>query len=141
MEFVQDNQSHSRKSVLRGMHFQKPPYAQSKLVRVLAGSIQDVVVDMRKTQPTFGKYYSMELSSENRRQLLIPKGFAHGFLVLTESADVIYKCDEYYNNASESGIIYNDPTIGISWELPAGEVILSNKDLQLPAFAQSVSVF
>lgn len=132
MEFVQDNQSYSQKGVLRGLHFQKPPHAQTKLVCVLAGVVQDVVVDLRKSQPTYGQHYSIELSSLNRKRLLIPKGFAHGFLVLSESADVLYKCDEYYHPESEGGIIYNDPQLHIDWKRPLNELIVSVKDQQHP---------
>lgn len=134
MDFVQDNQSRSKRGVIRGLHFQNPPFAQTKLVRVLSGTIQDVVVDLRKTQPTFGKNYSIELSSDNQKQLLVPKGFAHGFMVLSEVADVLYKCDEYYHPKSESGILYNDRELGISWQLDTELHTLSSKDLLLPSF-------
>ncbi len=137
MDFVQDNQSYSKKNVLRGLHFQRPPFAQTKLVRVIAGCIQDVAVDLRKEQPTYGKYFSIELSGENRKQLLIPKGFAHGFLVLTEYVEAIYKCDAFYNRESEAGIIFNDPQLKIQWNVPAEEMIVSEKDLHLPTFGNS----
>lgn len=139
LEFVQDNQSYSKKDVLRGLHFQKPPFAQSKFVRVLSGMIQDVAVDLRKEQPTFGKSFSIELSLENGKQLLIPKGFAHGFLVLSQSADVLYKCDEYYHAEAEDGIRYDDPSVNISWQLEQRTPLLSSKDLSLPLLA-SVNV-
>lgn len=128
LDFVQDNQSSSKKGVLRGLHFQNAPYAQTKLVRALSGSILDVVVDLRKNQSTFGKYFSIELSSENKKQLLVPKGFAHGFVVLSEQAEVFYKCDEYYNPQADGGIFYNDPAIGINWRFEAEELTLSEKD-------------
>ncbi len=128
LNFVQDNQSSSRKGVLRGLHFQNAPYAQTKLVRVLSGEILDVVVDLRKQKSTFGKYFSAELSAENKKQLLVPKGFAHGFVVLSDQAEVFYKCDEYYNPQADGGILYNDPTIGIDWRFRPEELILSEKD-------------
>jgi len=136
-EFVQDNQSYSRKGVLRGLHFQKPPFAQTKLVRVLSGRIQDVVVDLRKEQSTFKKYFSIELFSENKQQLLVPKGFAHGFLVLSEFAEVLYKCDEYYHPETEAGIIYNDPEFGIDWKLNKSAIVVSKKDQQNPTFTKT----
>jgi dTDP-4-dehydrorhamnose 3,5-epimerase len=129
---VQDNQSHSVHGVIRGLHFQNPPYAQSKLVRVLQGEILDVVVDLRKDQPTFGKSFAVLLSSENKKQLLIPKGFAHGFSVLSETADVMYKCDALYHKESEGGILFNDPTLAIDWMLPENQFNVSDKDLILP---------
>lgn len=130
--FVQDNQSSSRRGVLRGLHFQRGPYAQTKLVRALTGAILDVVVDLRANQPTFGKYFSIELSAENKKQLLVPKGFAHGFVVLSEKAEVFYKCDEFYQPIADGGIAYNDPTVGIDWQLPEEQLILSPKDSKLP---------
>ena len=126
--FVQDNQSSSVRGVLRGLHFQNAPYAQTKLVRVLSGTILDVVVDLRKDESSFGKYFSIELSADNKLQLLIPKGFAHGFVVLSKQAEVFYKCDEYYNPAAEGGIAFNDPALGIDWKIPKEEFILSEKD-------------
>jgi dTDP-4-dehydrorhamnose 3,5-epimerase len=132
MHFVQDNQSYSKKGVIRGLHFQKPPYAQTKLVRVLSGTILDVAVDLRKGQPTFKKVYSVELSSRSSRQLLIPKGFAHGFSVLSEEADVLYKSDGFYHPEAEGGIFYKDPELGINWIVPDSEAIVSVKDLSLP---------
>jgi dTDP-4-dehydrorhamnose 3,5-epimerase len=130
--FVQDNQSKSSFGVLRGLHYQLNPYAQTKLVRVLSGKILDVVVDIRTGSPTYGKAFSIELSAENHKQLLIPKGFAHGFSVLSETAEVIYKCDEFYNKESEGGILYNDPSLNIDWQIPADKAIVSDKDLQQP---------
>ncbi len=126
--FVQDNQSSSIRGVLRGLHMQSGEYAQAKLVRVLAGSVLDVAVDLRKYSPTFGKVFSIELSSENHKQLYIPRGFAHGFVVLSERAVFFYKCDNVYNKESELGIMYNDPDLSIDWQLPKEELILSDKD-------------
>ena len=114
------------------MHFQKAPFAQTKLVRVLQGEILDVVVDLRKEQPTYGKSFSVVLTAENKKQLLVPKGFAHGFSVLSASADVMYKCDALYNKQSESGLLFNDPTLKIDWKLSLEEMIVSEKDLVLP---------
>jgi dTDP-4-dehydrorhamnose 3,5-epimerase len=130
--WVQDNQSHSKHGVIRGLHFQKAPFAQTKLVRALQGEILDVVVDLRKGEPTFGKVFSILLSAENKKQLLVPLGFAHGFSVLSSSADVMYKCDGLYNKQSESGLIFNDPALKIDWKLSAEEMIVSEKDLVLP---------
>lgn len=127
-EFVQDNQSRSTKGVLRGLHFQTGEFAQAKLVRVLHGCVLDVAVDIRPDSSTFGDYVALELSSENHKQLYIPRGFAHGFIVLSEEAEFFYKCDNYYNKASESGIAYNDPQLCIDWQLPESEFILSDKD-------------
>ena len=135
INFVQDNQSSSQYGVIRGLHFQLNPYAQAKLIRVLAGRILDVAVDIRKNSPTYGKSYSIELSAENKKQLFIPAGFAHGFSVLSEQAEVFYKCDSFYNKESEGGILYSDTSIGIDWKIPAGKEIISEKDKQLPLFA------
>jgi len=132
--FVQDNQSHSVKGVLRGLHYQRAPYAQTKMVRVLKGSILDIVLDIRKDEPTFGRVYSHLLSEENRKQLFIPKGFAHGFAVVSDFAEVLYKCDEYYQPGSESGINILDPQLAIARLLPEVELVLSDKDRILPAF-------
>jgi dTDP-4-dehydrorhamnose 3,5-epimerase len=134
IKFVQDNQSHSKYGVIRGLHYQLNPYAQTKLVRVLRGKILDVVVDMRKGSPQYAKPYSIELSADNKKQLFIPKGFAHGFSVLSETADVIYKCDSFYNKESEAGIIYNDIILKIDWQLLSHEIIVSQKDLLLGSF-------
>lgn len=128
--FVQDNQSQSSKGVLRGLHFQKN-YPKTKLVRVLFGEVFDVAVDLRKDSPTFGKWVGIVLSKENNKMLLIPKGFAHGFLVLSESAELAYKCDEFYHPEDEAGIIWNDPDVGVIWP-PVGELILSDKDKKYP---------
>jgi len=132
--WVQDNQSHSNHGVIRGFHFQKAAFAQTKLVRVLQGEILDVVVDLRKGQPTYGQSFSVILTAENKKQLLVPKGFAHGFSVLSASADVMYKCDALYNKQSESGLIFNDPSLNIDWKLSPEEMIVSEKDLVLPTF-------
>src|ERR1043165_4954367 len=119
MNFVQDNQSSSQYGVIRGLHYQLNPYAQAKLIRVLVGKILDIAVDIRKGSPTFGKIFSIELSAENKKQLFIPGGFAHGFSVLSDHAEVLYKCDSFYNKESESGILYNDKTLNIDWKIPA----------------------
>ncbi len=132
--FVQDNQSKSEYGVIRGLHYQLNPYAQTKLVRVLVGKILDVAVDIRKNSPTYGQVYSIELSAENKKQLYIPKGFAHGFSVLTEVAEVLYKCDNFYNKQSEGGILLNDETLNIDWQVPADKMIISDKDKQNAAF-------
>jgi dTDP-4-dehydrorhamnose 3,5-epimerase len=130
--FVQDNQSSSQKGVLRGLHFQKR-YPQAKLVRVLSGQVFDVAVDIRPQSPSFGAWAGVLLSADNKKQLYIPRGLAHGFLVLSDSAQFAYKCDEFYHPEDESGILWSDPTIGIEWPLPAGlEPVLSEKDQQNP---------
>lgn len=139
--FVQDNQSRSSYGVIRGLHFQLPPHAQTKLVRVLSGIILDVVVDIRKGSPTFGKSFSLELSAENKRQLYIPKGFAHGFSVLSETAEVLYKCDAFYNKESEAGILYNDASLNINWMIPAGKAVISDKDTKNPSLANCKNGF
>ena len=136
INFVQDNQSSSNYGVIRGLHYQLNPYAQVKLIRVLSGSILDVAVDIRKGSPTFGKSFCIELSSENKKQLFIPAGFAHGFSVLSEQAEVLYKCDSFYNKDSEAGILHNDPSLKIDWKIPAGKEIISEKDKGLPLFAE-----
>lgn len=129
VNFVQDNQSYSKKGVLRGLHFQKDNYAQAKLVSVIQGIIQDVVVDLRKDSPTFGEYLSIELSAENQKRIFVPRGFAHGFLTLSDSAVVIYKCDNYYNKASEGIIRYDNKNLGIKWNLESNQLLLSDKDM------------
>lgn len=128
IDFVQDNQSRSQYGVLRGLHFQKGGYAQAKLVRVLEGNVLDVVVDLRKDSPTFGKSFSMELSAGSDTQLFVPRGFAHGFIVLSEAATFFYKCDNYYNKESEGGLAYNDPELAIDWKVDPADIILSDKD-------------
>lgn len=132
IHFVQDNQSFSSKGVLRGLHYQVGEHAQSKLIRVLSGEILDIAVDIRPGSVTFGEYVSIVLSAQNQKQFFIPKGFAHGFLVLSDTATIFYKCDNFYNKASEGGIIYNDPKLNIDWQLPDTELILSEKDAILP---------
>ena len=133
--FVQDNQSFSTYGVIRGLHYQLDPHAQSKLVRVLQGRIIDVAVDLRRSSPTFGKWVAIQLSGDNKRQLFLPRGFAHGFSVLSETAEVSYKCDGLYSKESEGGIRYDDPQLGIDWQIPAGKAVVSAKDLDLPLFA------
>jgi len=130
--FVQDNQSSSRKGVLRGMHFQNSPYAQTKLIRVLRGTILDIVVDLRRNEDTFSRTFAVELSHENKKQLLVPKGFAHGFAVLSDQAEVFYKCDQFYNPIADGGINFLDPALEINGILPSLEFILSDKDKKLP---------
>jgi dTDP-4-dehydrorhamnose 3,5-epimerase len=130
--FVQDNQSCSAKGVLRGLHFQRGEFAQAKLVRVLQGTVLDIAVDIRKDSLTFGQHFSIELSGTSHTQFYIPRGFAHGFVVLSENAVFFYKCDNYYNKQSEGGIMYNDATLQIDWKLPAAELILSEKDKNNP---------
>ncbi len=132
INFVQDNQSSSSRGVLRGLHFQSGDFAQAKLVRVLEGAVLDVVVDIRKNSPTFGQHFSIELSDTSQTQLFIPRGFAHGFLVLSKKAVFFYKCDNYYNREAESGIMYNDPALNINWKFSQSELILSQKDQQNP---------
>ncbi len=141
LRWVQDNQSSSLYGVIRGLHYQLPPYAQCKLVRVLRGKILDVVVDIRKGSPTYGKSYCEVLSAKNKKQLFIPKGFAHGFSVLSEKAEVLYKCDSYYNKGSEAGIIYNDPSLNINWRIPVEEAIISDKDKLLPLLKDCNNTF
>jgi len=136
VDFVQDNQSLSEKGVLRGLHFQKGEYAQAKLVRVLSGTVLDVAVDIRKNSPTFGQHFSIELSEHSSTQLYIPRGFAHGFVVLSDKAVFFYKCDNYYNKASESGLLYNDPELNINWSLPEEKLILSEKDKVNPLLSE-----
>ena len=139
--FVQDNQSKSQYGVIRGLHYQKEPHAQTKLVRVLQGEIFDVAVDLRKGSATYGKWSGLVLSAENKKQLLVPRGFAHGFSVLSDTAVVLYKCDDFYHPQSESGIIYNDPDLSIDWMIPRGKEVVSEKDLKLPRFDSTVHIF
>jgi len=141
IRFVQDNESKSGYGILRGLHYQLEPKAQTKLVRVLSGKIYDVAVDVRRDSPTYGKWYGVELSGENRKQILIPKGFAHGFSVLSETATVFYKCDEFYAPEYDAGIIYNDPFLNIEWKVPAEKIILSEKDNKLPLFKNANNNF
>ena len=141
VHFVQDNQSHSVRGVLRGIHFQQGDHAQAKLVRVLSGEVLDVAVDLRKKSPTFGQHYSVILTPSAHNQLYIPRGFGHGFVVLSEEADFFYKCDNFYNKASEGGIIFNDPQLNIDWQIPDLEVLVSPKDLQLPTLSSYSTLF
>lgn len=136
--FIQDNESKSNYGVIRGLHYQMPPFSQAKLVRVIQGEILDVAVDMRRSSPTFGKHFSLELSSENKLQLFIPKGFAHGFSVLSNEAVVLYKCDNYYAPESEAGVLWSDPQLAVDWKIPAGSTIISEKDSKNPYFADAI---
>ena len=139
--FVQDNESKSSYGVLRGLHFQKPPFAQSKLVRVIKGAVLDVAVDIRKGSPTFGQYVSVELTGENHRQFFIPRGFAHGFSVISEEVIFQYKCDNFYSPQSEGAIAWNDPDLNIDWRIPAEKVVLSEKDRKHPRLKDWQNVF
>jgi dTDP-4-dehydrorhamnose 3,5-epimerase len=134
VDFVQSNQARSTQGVLRGLHYQLAPMAQSKLVRVVEGEVLDVVVDLREDSPTYGKSYCIRLSFENKRQLFVPRGFAHGYLVLSDTAEFVYKCDNFYSKAHEGGIRYDDPALHIDWEYDLEQVVVSEKDLALPAF-------
>lgn len=134
IKFVQDNQASSVYGVIRGLHYQLAPFGQMKFIRALSGSILDVVVDLRKGSPTFGKSFSLELSGENKLQLLIPTGFAHGYSVLSPTAEVFYKCDAFYHKESEAGIAYNDAALNIDWKIESGEEIISEKDTIHPSF-------
>ena len=133
--FVQDNESFSSQNTLRGLHFQKPPFAQAKLVRVLEGIVWDVAVDLRKNSPTFGQWFGVELSAENKKQFFIPRGFAHGFSVLTPTAKFAYKCDNFYNKPSEGAVLFSDPNLKIDWKIDLAKAVLSDKDLQNLPFA------
>lgn len=139
--FVQDNESKSSYGVLRGLHFQKPPYTQSKLVRCIKGCVLDVAVDIRKGSPTFGQHVAVELSEENHRQLFVPRGFAHGFSVLSPEAIFQYKCDNYYAPQSEGAIAWNDPALGIDWKLEPSVILLSEKDKHHPTLAEAEWLF
>lgn len=139
--FVQDNQSFSSKGVLRGMHYQTGTHAQAKLVRVLKGEVFDVAVDIRPGSETYGQYDSVVLSAENQNQFFVPRGFAHGFLVLSETAIFFYKCDNFYNRESEGGIIYNDEEIAIDWQFQSDKLIISDKDRNLPQLAHAKKVW
>lgn len=141
IDFVQDNESMSSYGVLRGLHFQKGEHAQSKLVRVVQGKVLDVAVDVRKGSPTFGKHVGVELSGENHRQLFIPRGFAHGFVVLSETAVFQYKCDNYYAPHSEGAVAWNDPELGIDWGVPAEDILLSEKDRNHPVLKDAPELF
>lgn len=137
INFIQDNESFSTKGVLRGLHFQKGEYAQAKLVRVVKGCVLDVAVDIRKDSPTFGEHVSLELSEENKKQFFVPRGFAHGFIVLSDTAIFSYKCDNFYNKESEGGIIYNDKQLNIDWKLNEYKFIISEKDMLLRPLNQT----
>ena len=134
ISFVQDNQSKSSYGVLRGLHFQTGEHVQAKLVRVLQGKVLDVAVDLRKDSPSYGQSFAIELSEDNHLQFFVPRGFAHGFVVLSETATFFYKCDNYYHKASELGIIYNDADLNIDWEITSSDILLSDKDKELPTF-------
>lgn len=136
VDFVQDNESRSTYGVVRGLHFQKPPHAQAKLVRVVSGRVLDVAVDLREGSPTYGKHVAVELSGENHRQVFIPKGFAHGFSVLSEEAVFQYKCDDYYAPETEGAVAWDDPDIAIDWRIPADDMILSEKDKKNPRLSE-----
>lgn len=141
MKFVQDNQARSTYGVIRGLHFQLAPYAQTKLIRALSGAILDVVVDLRQGSPMYGKVFSIELSEQNKKQLLVPKGFAHGYSVLTPTAEVLYKCDAFYHKESEGGLLYNDPKLAIDWHVPADKALVAAKDLVLPGIDNCLGNF
>lgn len=141
VEFVQDNESMSTRGVIRGLHFQRPPFSQSKLVRCVRGAVLDVVVDIRRGSPTYGSHVAVELTGKNRRQLFVPRGFAHGFAVLSEEAVFQYKCDNYYHPESEGGISIADRSLGIDWRIDPAEAILSEKDLRNPMFSDFESPF
>ena len=136
IDFVQDNQARSCKGVLRGLHYQIGEAAQAKLVRVTEGEVLDVAVDVREDSPTYGQWYSILLSAENKKQLLVPRGFAHGYVVLSDTAEFFYKCDNYYSKAHEGGIRYDDPTLLIDWQFNLAEVLVSEKDVVLPMFGE-----
>ena len=140
-DFIQDNQSKSSYGTIRGLHFQKGEHAQAKLVRVLEGTVLDVVVDLRKGSPTYGRHVAVELSAENKRQLMTPRGFAHGFSVLSETAVFAYKCDNLYCKEAEGGLCFDDPTLGIDWRVEKGRELLSDKDKVLPLFAECEECF
>ncbi len=138
VNFVQDNQSFSTYGVIRALHYQRGEYAQAKLVRVLSGRVLDVAVDLRQDSKTFGQHIAVELTAENKKQLFIPRGFAHGFSVLSETAEFFYKCDNYYNKASEGGIVYNDLDLNINWQIQEDKVQVSEKDLVLPSLKYAI---
>lgn len=136
VQFVQDNQARSTRGVLRGLHYQTGEMAQAKLVRVVFGEVLDVAVDLRPDSPTYGQSFTIRLSAENHRQLFVPRGFAHGYLVLSEEAEFVYKCDNFYSKAHEGGVRYDDPTLAIDWGFDLSQVLVSEKDLILPAFGE-----
>ncbi len=141
INFVQDNQAKSSFGVVRGLHFQLEPHSQTKLLRVLSGEIIDAVVDIRQGSPTYGKAYTILLSAENKKQLLVPKGFAHGYSVISETAEVFYKCDEFYHKETEGGIAWNDPSLEIDWQVPADKIIVSDKDKVYPLLENATHNF
>jgi dTDP-4-dehydrorhamnose 3,5-epimerase len=141
VNFVQDNESKSSKGVLRGLHFQLAPHAQSKLVRVIDGSVLDVAVDIRVGSPSFGEHVAVELSANNKRQLFVPRGFAHGFVVLSDTATFAYKVDNYYSPECDRGLAFDDPQLNIDWQLPTDELLLSDKDTKQPSFVQLPECF
>lgn len=141
VDFVQDNESRSERSVMRGLHFQAPPFAQAKLVRCVRGKVLDVAVDLRRSSPTFGRHVAVELSDENKLAVFIPRGFAHGFAVMSDKAVFQYKCDNYYHLESEGGISLNDPSLGIEWGIDPLDAILSEKDLRFPLLSEFYSPF
>ena len=140
-QFVQDNQARSTKNVLRGLHYQNEPTPQTKLIRALEGVIWDVVVDLRPNSKTFGQWYGVELSAENKRQFLIPRGFAHGYSVLSETAEIFYKCDNFYNKSAEGGVLYSDPELNIDWKIDLSQAIVSEKDLVQPTLKDAIYQF
>lgn len=139
--FVQDNQARSVKNVLRGLHYQNPPSPQAKLIRVLEGAIWDVAVDIRKNSKTYKQWFGIELSADNKLQLLIPHGFAHGYAVLTDTSEVFYKCDNFYNKETEGGVYFNDPELGIDWKIAISEAIISEKDTKQPMLKDAKNFF
>lgn len=139
--WVQDNQARSSYGVIRGLHFQHEPHAQTKLIRALEGAILDVVVDVRRGSATYGKVFAIELSASNRLQLLVPRGFAHGYSVLSETAEILYKCDNFYSKVSEGGIRYDDPALNIDWRVPMSTAVISPKDMELPVLSDAVNHF
>lgn len=141
IEFVQDNQARSSRNVLRGLHYQNSPTPQTKLIRALEGAIWDVVVDLREGSATYGRWYGVELSAENKRQFLVPRGFAHGYSVLTDTCEVLYKCDNYYDKAAEGGILYSDPALNIDWKIDLKEALVSDKDRIQPLMKDAIINF
>lgn len=141
IDFVQDNQARSTINVLRGLHYQNAPHAQTKLIRALEGAIWDVVVDLRKGSATYGRWYGVELSAENKRQFLVPRGFAHGYSVLTETAEVFYKCDDFYSKEDEGGLYYADPELNIDWKIDLANAIVSEKDQVQPTLKENNARF
>lgn len=134
--FVQDNQAKSVYGVLRGLHYQVPPFAQAKLVRVIQGEVLDVIVDLREDSPTYGRSLSVVLSAENKKQLFVPRGFAHGYLVLSETAEFFYKCDNFYSKKDEGGLLFNDTQLDIDWKIPEEEIIIAERDRNFPPLGQ-----